>query len=127
MVVISAARIAQREPRTHLAVLRWLGIGVRFKLPRFFELTSHVAEIGDVASNLESLGSSRAPEHNMHPPGLRTLNPRQQVRIKAKLNRRCRLGGACELGFHDFVRPRPEGAGSVDPNKKVRPTTPRRI
>jgi hypothetical protein len=43
------------------------------------------------------------------------LNPRQQVRIEAKLNERGRLGGACELGFHDLVRPRPEGAWLVDP------------
>jgi len=51
--------------------------------------------------------------------GLHTLNSRQQVRIKTKLNERGCLSGACELGFHDFVRPRTEGAGLVDPNEEV--------
>ena len=57
VVVIPAARVAQREPRTHLAVLRGFGVGICFELPRRFELTSHLAEIGDVALNLESFGS----------------------------------------------------------------------
>lgn len=49
MVVISAARVTQREPRTHLAVVRGFGVGIRFELPRLFELTPHFAEISDVA------------------------------------------------------------------------------
>src|ERR1700680_539362 len=61
MVVISAARIAQRNPRTHITVLRGLGIRIRFKLPRLLELTSDLTEISDVTLNLVPFGSSTAP------------------------------------------------------------------
>src|SRR5882724_1811487 len=127
MVVLSAARVAQREPRTHIAMLRWLRVGIGFVLPRSFKLTSDPAHIRDVTLNVESFGSSSAPQHNMHPLGLHTLNPRQQVRIKTKLNYRCRLGGTGKFSLHNLVRPRPEGTGSVDPNQEVRPTSPRSV
>src|ERR1039457_5692356 len=110
-------RVSHSENHENTSQFRGFGVGIWFELPRLFELTSHLTEISDVALNLESFGSCRAPQHNVHPLGLYTLNPRQQVRIEAKLNQRGRLGGACELGFNYLVRPRPECAGLVDPNK----------
>src|ERR1700734_2656979 len=124
MVILSAALIANRKPRAHIAMLRWIGVGFGVELPRLLELPSHLAEISDVTLNLEGFWIGSPTQHYVHPLRLRALNPRQQVRIEAKLNQSGRLGGSGELCFHDLVRPLPKFAGLVHSDEEVRPAAP---
>ena len=127
VVVRPAAGVTQREPRTHLAVLHGFGVGVRFELPRSFELASRPCGNKRCSAELGIVREQPCPRAQRASTGAPRLEFATAIRIKAKLNQCGRLGGACELGFHDLVRPRPEGAGLVDPNKEVRPPAPRRV
>ena len=105
MVVRVAPLVTVRKPLTHLTVLDWFRIGDRFSCQGRLKFASHFAEVSEVTLHLKLFHLRSSAEGDMHPPGLDTLDPRQQVGIKAELKYRARFGRLRQFGLHDFVGP----------------------